>query len=287
VSVCASVYQPQFFPRLHYVNRVLDSDVFVILASAQYTKAMTHHLEDGRRERRKTYQSHTPIKHHDGEHLITLPVSSPGRRATLEEMQPQADGKWCAKYGNTLTAAYARTPYFDARFPEVMALLEGAEGSLAELNTSTLLWAIDLVLDLGVGIDRLSVDNVNDALTTRRGGRLRRLVRDRDTGVARPEGAQMGAPWTAALCAAAGADEYLHGGTAGAGYMDPAEYTVRGINLRQQDWEVRAYPQAFAERIGFLPNLSVLDLLFNVSPDDALSILYPPKAVAVAARVDR
>jgi hypothetical protein len=286
VSVCASVYQPQFFPRLHYVNRVLDSDVFVILASAQYTKSMTHHLEDGSRERRKTYQAHTPIKQHDGEYLITLPVSRPGRLGTLEEMQPQMDRKWRARYGNTLTAAYGRTPYFDARFPEAMALLEGAEGSLAELNTSTLLWAIDLVLDLGVGMDRLNVDNVNDALATRRGGRLRRLVHDRDTGVARPEGARMGGPWTAALCAAVGADEYLHGGTASAGYMDPAEYTARGLTLRQQHWEARPYPQAFTDRLGFLPNLSVLDLLFNVPPADAFPILYPAEATAGASRVD-
>lgn len=95
----------------------------------------------------------------------------------------------------------------------------------------------------------------------------------------------MGGPWTAALCAAVGADEYLYGGTAGAGYMQVDDYAARGVTLVQQDWVARPYPQQFSDRFGFLPNLSVLDLLFNLEPAAALGILVPADDVVVEDHV--
>ena len=37
-----TIYQPQYFPRLHYFNRILNADTFVVLDSAQYTKSLVH-----------------------------------------------------------------------------------------------------------------------------------------------------------------------------------------------------------------------------------------------------
>lgn len=278
MTVRAAIYQPQYFPRLHYINRVLDADVFVVLASAQYTKSLTHRLPDGGRERRKSYQSHAPIRNHDGEHLLTVPVTSDSKHAPIDEVRPDDRHDWRRPHLKTLQAAYGRAACFDVRFPEVDAVLQRSRGTLADLDTLSLLWALDVVLGLEIGIDDLDLDTVNDRLAIRSPARLRRIVRDADTGVERPEGRQMGGVWTAALCEAVGADEYLYGGTAGAGYMDPADYTERGIALVEQDWHARPYPQQFGDRGGFVPNLSVLDLLFNVEPAEAFDILFPAVA---------
>ena len=32
---------------------------------------------------------------------------------------------------------------------------------------------------------------------------------------------------------------------------------------KEKDWSMEPYPQVFEERHGFIPNLSILDLLFN------------------------
>jgi hypothetical protein len=283
---CVAIYQPQYFPRLHYVNRALDADVFVLLASAKYTKSLVHERADGGRERHKSYQSHTPIKQPDGRHLLTVPVTSDHSSAAIDEVRPVDDPKWRRQHRRTLEQAYARARCYDRHQPEVDRVLDTA-GSLADLNTASLLWALDVVLDLGLGTDRLTLTAVNDALASQRHVRLRRVVLDRDVGVERPEGRQMGGVWTASICEALGADEYLHGATAGTGYMAAEQYLQRGVTPVEQDWRGRPYPQQFEDRSGFVPNLSVLDLLFNVDPEEALAILAPSTTTASAAATAR
>lgn len=270
----ASIYQPQYFPRLHYINRVIDSDVFVLLSSAQYTRAMTHELPDGGRERRKTFQSHTPIKQHDGERLLTVPILSTGRRSSIAQCRTDGAQRWREQHLKALRAAYGRAPQFDHRFAEVEGLLAREPASLAELNTRTLYWALDVLLDLRVGVEQLALPAINDALAARSPVRLRRVVEDPELDVPRPSGEQQGGVWTARLCARLGASEYLYGATA-TSYMDQHEYAVRGVTPVLQRWEPMPYPQLFEDRVDFLPNLSVLDLLFNVAPADARWIVAP------------
>ncbi|MEK7165850.1 MAG: WbqC family protein, partial [Patescibacteria group bacterium] len=62
------------------------------------------------------------------------------------------------------------------------------------------------------------------------------------------------------------------GGTAVAAYMDEELFQKNGISVTVQDWKCRDYRQNFA-RIPFLPNLSIIDLLMNVSYKEALGIL--------------
>jgi hypothetical protein len=37
--------------------------------------------------------------------------------------------------------------------------------------------------------------------------------------------------------------------------------------VNDQDFKVREYFQVFSEKYGFIPNLSILDLLFNTGPE--------------------
>jgi hypothetical protein len=65
-------------------------------------------------------------------------------------------------------------------------------------------------------------------------------------------------------CKAMGADSYVSG-VGGKSYMDEKLFADQGIALQYQAYEPRPYPQRFVQ--DFAPNLSILDLLFNVGPE--------------------
>jgi hypothetical protein len=67
-------------------------------------------------------------------------------------------------------------------------------------------------------------------------------------------------------CKAMGADAYVSG-VGGKNYMDEKLFAEQGIALHYQEYEPRPYPQRFVQ--GFVPNLSILDMLFNVGAESA------------------
>lgn len=263
-----TIYQPQYFPRLHYFNRVLDSDIFIILDSAQYTKALVHEGET--RERHKSYQSDTPILDlNRGQTILTVPIRRDGFHE-LRNTHVQYDGKWQRKHLAAITNIYSKTPFYNRYYSELQELLGREYDSLADLNTITILWGITRVLGCDVPVSELSVDTVNKCLEIRDDVRLTKIVLDSKTGVERPDGKQKGTEWTCALCEHVGATEYMYGGTAQAGYMDLDFYKRHGITPVIQDWKLEPYEQRFEEQIGFVANLSIIDLLMHVGSEEAL-----------------
>jgi len=67
-----------------------------------------------------------------------------------------------------------------------------------------------------------------------------------------------------AMCKATGADTYISG-VHGRDYLDVPEFERQGVRLLFQDFQCPVYPQCWPGP--FIPNLSVLDLLFNCGPD--------------------
>jgi WbqC-like protein family len=66
------------------------------------------------------------------------------------------------------------------------------------------------------------------------------------------------------VCKAMGADTYVSG-AGGRDYMDERVFAERGVKLQFQHYEPKPYPQRFVGE--FVPNLSILDMLFNVGPE--------------------
>jgi hypothetical protein len=71
------------------------------------------------------------------------------------------------------------------------------------------------------------------------------------------------------ICRTLGADTYL-AGRDGSKYMDLEGFKASGLKLITQDFQHPRYPQRFG---GFVPNLSVVDLLFNCGPQSIEKIL--------------
>ncbi|HZY94998.1 MAG TPA: WbqC family protein [Candidatus Bathyarchaeia archaeon] len=64
-------------------------------------------------------------------------------------------------------------------------------------------------------------------------------------------------------CLAVGADSYVSG-IGGKNYVDEGVFATNHIGLEYQEYQPKPYRQRFVEE--FVPNLSVVDMLFNVGP---------------------
>lgn len=273
-GVRLAAYQPQYFPRLHYVNRALDSDVFVVLDSTQFTRKLKHHGPDGS-SMHPSFQAHAPIRLASGLHMLTLPVRHQGSLQEIRDAKVADRREWARKHLRTIHSGYANAPAYDQRSGDVETLLTSDHPDLAALNLTTFLWAVTVLLDLDIAPGQLSLDAVNTGLADQRQVPLRRIVRSSQLSAQRPEGRQQGNVWIVAMCHELGADEHLCGGTAAGNYLDKDYFTSHGVQPVLQSWQCATYHQQFTDRHPFMPNLSVLDLLLNVDASTALSIVSP------------
>lgn len=58
-------------------------------------------------------------------------------------------------------------------------------------------------------------------------------------------------------------------------------YLSHGITPIVQNWVCQKYLQEFEKNAGFIENLSIIDLLFNTNPKEALEILLSQRDVYV------
>ena len=65
-------------------------------------------------------------------------------------------------------------------------------------------------------------------------------------------------------CKAIGADTYVSG-RGGKNYMDESLFEKNNMKLEYQSYTPKPYPQRFSET--FIPDLSIIDALFNLGPD--------------------
>ena len=56
----------------------------------------------------------------------------------------------------------------------------------------------------------------------------------------------------------------------------------KDFRVADPEFVARPYYQVFAPALGFLPNLSIIDLLFNMGPESLLVLLPEPSSVAVS-----
>ncbi len=266
-----TIYQPRYFPQLHYFNRMIDADVFVFLDNAQYTKSLRQKTSEG--ERRVTsFQSDTPIKLPHGKFLLTVPILHNGY-SQLNETRLDYLKQWSAKHLAVIKASYQKAPYFEEVHETLKSLLSVSYLTLAGLNIMTTLWALSYLYDFSLDLSALNLTNINAKLEKQQTVRLKKILFGSTLGIQRPEGLQKGTEWTTAICLKLGATEYFHGGTARDNYMNLDYYKARGVTPVVQQWACKEYPQQFGKKVSFIPNLSIIDLLCNVSKKQAQRII--------------
>lgn len=262
-------YQPQYFPRLHYFARVLDSDIFTISDYLQYVRHHAYEHGDAK-ERGPSYQAHTPLKTGNGILLLDVPVRRGGEegKQLLTEAQIDYSTPWHEKHLQNIEHHYKKTSEFSRVFPSLREFLQQRHATLADLTIGSIAWGLSQLFEI-----EPSLESVNAQLPHPE-YRLKRIVRMSESSIPMPdkESGRDANDWIIETCKELGASEYHFGGTSASAYMDFSRFERAGIALRQQDWKCARYSQQFPKQ-GFLPNLSIIDLMMNVPAHEARKIL--------------
>lgn len=256
-----SGYQPQYFPRLHYYNRVLDSDIFELSDYVQFVKKHDYPTSDGGRERGKSFQAHTLIKLNQGGHFLAIPIND-STPLPINQTPIDYHTNWPHKHLESIRTGYSKAPNFKKYFPELEMILLKKYESLSEFNITTFLWGLlRIITENPLSLNNLTIQTANHYLKDIHPFRLTKIFIASESGIPAPEKGQAN-DWIIKLCQYAKASEYFHGGTSSASYMDEADFKRAGVKTVIQSWKCREYHQQYRQA-GFLPNLSILDLIMN------------------------
>lgn len=183
--------------------------------------------------RGRSFSPRNRIKTSNGVTFLTIPLRHPpGRKGKVSYLEMEfADEQWKQKHLKAVELNYRRAPYFSEVF-DLYREQVLRHNRFVELNIG-LIETFTAYLEITTPQVRLS-----ELLATF--GQKSQLIVD--------------------ICRAVGADSYLSGIGGGEEYNDEVYLKENGITLRYDRFEHPVYPQLWGE---FVPNLSILDVLFN------------------------
>lgn len=260
-------YQPQYFPRLHYFARILNADVFSIADDVQFVRKHAYHKSDGSNPIGPSYQAHTPIKSAAGLLMLDFPTKHSGNQGIHETLLGFAKPVERTKHLRIIAEQYRKAPQFSRVYPTLEEFWHHEYATVAELNIASIAWGLSHLFELS----KHDAADVLNALP-HHDFRLSDIVRSSESGVPASDksSGRDANDWLIDLCEKYGAKEYYFGATGAGAYMDFSKFERAGIALKEQDWKLTPYPQLGAEFVG---NLSIIDLLMNVTLRDAREIL--------------
>lgn len=124
--ICA-VHQPQTFPWLGYIAKIIQSDTFVILDNVQFKK--------------NEWQNRNRIKTNNGPQWLTVPVIHHFGQL-ISDVQINNNTSWRHKHIQSLKTNYGKALYFSEIMPEIEGLYNREWQSLAEFNVAGIKWIL-------------------------------------------------------------------------------------------------------------------------------------------------
>lgn len=199
------------------------------------TQAEIFVLLDNVQYRKNYFQNRNRILGANGPLWVTVPVLQRGHtQKTIGEMEIDNDGRWRRKWWMSIYHAYGRAPFFERYGGFFEALMDREWRYLADLNEEIIRFLFD-ALNIRCRLLRASTLPVE-------GSRSELLL---------------------AICRHLGAGTYL-AGQHGREYLDEELFKLAGVSVMYHAFEHPRYPQGPAAE--FVPNLSVVDLLFRHGP---------------------
>ena len=184
---------------------------------------------------RHSWQQRNRVRNGKEAIFLSVPVRKSGDLSRTIRQTEIAGEPWRKKHLTTLKQVYGKRPHFEAYFPAIEALIEADYANLSDLNCA-LIRHFCAVLELEAQIlDSAELVHVGESQD--------RLI---------------------SLCQAAGADAYISN-VGAASYVDEAGFSAQGVT---HYWQAFTPPQ-YTQGKAFLPNLSIVDALFNLGPDTA------------------
>ena len=207
---------------------------------------------------KQTYRNRCVIASANGPQTLTVPIERyDGMKCAMRDIRISDHGNWRHLHWQALVSAYGETPFFEYYADDIRPFFEEHRWKyLLDFNldiTHTLCSLLDVRPDLTLSDHYIDADE-----TICSGGGL--------------DGAAEGVNGAAesfgeAVKGLNGAAESLGSSSACSLYVDYRDAIRPKHPLPDAEFEARPYYQVRAQRHGFLPNLSVLDLLFNEGPE--------------------
>jgi len=186
------------------------------------------------------FQNRNQIKSSQGKQWLTVPVIHDfGQK--ISEVEINNREHWRDKHWKSLKYKYSKAEYFDQISEKLNPIYNSSWEKLVKLNIETTNLLIDL---LNIEVDLLRSSNLE--------------VNGR------------GSEKVLNICKSLEADTYISG-QGGKDYLSLGNFGSAGINVVFQEYNYPEYTQLYMSQ-GFIPELSVVDLLFNCGPD-SLEIL--------------
>ncbi len=166
---------------------------------------------------------------------ITVPINKDHKFLPNSQVKINNDVSWRNEHWAKIRHSYANAKYFK-KYESIFASIYAKEwDSLFELDFE-ILKKLTAILDIKVEIIKSSELNATGTSTER-------LVN---------------------LCKAVGAQTYVSG-VGGRNYMDENMFAKNNIKLEYQKYVAKQYPQRLSQV--FVPDLSIIDMLFNIGPE--------------------
>lgn len=190
---------------------------------------------------KNSFTNRNKIKGPNGAVWLTVPVSQKGHMSgTIAELKI-ANDKWSKKQWKTIQQAYAKAPYFNIHKNFFDNIFSQHWNKLSLLNQTILDY---LLLQFEIYTPIISLGELAVK------GKKQELILD--------------------ICNALGANEFIFGGH-GKEYVDEEYFKKSGVLPYFHEYETLPYPQLGSD---FQQNLSVIDMLFNVHPDELRNELF-------------
>jgi len=181
---------------------------------------------------KNSFINRNKIKTPQGAIWLTVGVLSKGKYGQLiSETKINNDISWSKNHWKSVSQAYSRAPYFDNYEKYLAGIYQKHWEYLADLN-ETLIKA---------NCDMLAITNVQ-------------FIKASDLNVS-----GTGTELLINICKEVEADTYLSG-FGGVKYMEEDKFRESGIELKYYSFEHPVYHQLWGD---FIPNLAIIDLLFN------------------------
>lgn len=241
-----SIHQPMFLPWLGYFEKVLKADVFVILDDVQFEK--------------NGWQNRNRIKTPQGAQWLTVPIHHRFPQ-TINDVELPPDTNWTVKHLRTLAQHYQHAPYWEMYRDSLTALYARPYHNLLDINMAffDFIFSALQAHTRIVYASQLDIPSMPESCSWER--KQWRLV---------------------AICRHLGATEYYSG--RGGNYISEEAFAEAMIGVTWQEFGGAhpIYPQQHISQ-GFIPCLSVIDVLLNCGPDMTRQLLLAHQRENIAA----
>ncbi len=178
---------------------------------------------------------------------LSIPVNTSGKfHQKINEVEIDHRSNWSVKHLKTIKLNYRNCPYFNEIFPELERIYNQQWSFLADFNIEIIEFCKSY---LGIQTPLMRSSKLGCK------GKATELIAD--------------------ICRKTSSDAYLHGKHA-RDYVDFSLLARHDIKSKIQDFTCISYPQRAKP---FLPNLAVLDLMFNCGPK-SLEILMNGNSIS-------